>query len=183
MILAKIWAFFFDIIETVVVALALFVLVYLFAAQPHQVRGASMVPNFQNGEYILTDKITYRFREPKRGDVVIFRAPKNQELDYIKRIIGLPGERIRIEKGVLYVDDKRLDEPYLPQGALYAGTFLQEGQNIPIPESEYFVLGDNRNHSSDSREWGPIQKKDIIGRAFLRYWPINQIGLIPRPTY
>ena len=176
-------AFLFDIIETVVVALALFVVIYLFAAQPHQVRGASMVPNFQNGEYILTDKVTYRFREPHRGDVIIFRAPKNQELDYIKRIIGLPNEQIKIEKGSIYINNKRLEESYLPTGPIYAGTYLQEGQIINIPDHEYFVLGDNRNHSSDSREWGPVPQKDIIGKAFFRYWPMNQIGLIHTPNY
>lgn len=182
-IAVKIWAFLFEIIETVVVALALFVVIYLFLAQPHQVRGASMAPNFHNGEYILTDKITYKFRKPERGDVIIFRAPKNQELDYIKRIIALPGETVKVEKGSIFVNGKMIEEKYLPSGPISPGTFLQEGQGVTLEQDEYFVLGDNRNHSSDSREWGPITIKDIIGKAFLRYWPVDQIRFIVHPTY
>lgn len=179
----KLGSFLFEIVETVVVALAIFVVSYLTLVQPHQVRGASMVPNFQNGEYILTDKITYRLRNPQRGDVIIFRAPRNQELDYIKRIIGLPAERLMIEKGIIYIDGKPLEEGYLPSGPVSAGTFLQDGKEIYIPADEYFVLGDNRNHSSDSREWGTVPRKDIIGRAYLRYWPLNEVGLIKKPDY
>lgn len=179
----KIGVFLLDIVETVVIALAIFVVIYLFAAQPHQVRGASMQPNFQNGEYILTDKISYKFRNPERGEVVIFRAPKNQELDYIKRVVGLPGEHVKIEKGNIYINGKNLTESYLPHEPIFTGTFLQEGQENILGEGEFFVMGDNRNHSSDSRDWGPIIKDLIVGKAILRYWPVNEIGFINKPPY
>ena len=183
-ILKRFFSFLFDIIETVVLALAIFVVMYLFLFQPHQVKGASMEPNFYDGEYILTDKITYRFRPPKRGEVVIFKAPKNPDLDYIKRIIGLPGEKIKIENGGLYINGQRLYENYLPETTnISGGLFLPKGKEVKIPKNSYFVLGDNRSHSSDSREWGPVQKEDIIGRAFLRYWPPNRVGILPQAKY
>jgi len=176
----KIAAFFFDMIEVVVVALAIFVVVYLFLFQPHEVNGASMEPNFHNNEFILTDKISYRFRLPQRGDVIIFRAPKNRELDYIKRVIGLPGERVKIIDGSVYVNNQKLNEPYLSVGTVSnSGLFLPSNKEYLVLEDEYFVLGDNRTHSSDSREWGTVNRQDIVGKAWLRYWPPEVIGLIP----
>lgn len=169
-----------DFLETIVVALSIFVVVYLFLVQPHEVKGSSMEPNFHNNEYILTDKISYRFSEPKRGDVVIFKSPKNPEVDYIKRIIGLPSEQVKIQNGSVYINDKKLGEPYLEETTiLYPGSFMQEGIEITIPANEYFVFGDNRSHSSDSREFGPISRNLIIGRAFMRYWPLPKFGLLP----
>lgn len=183
-IFKKIASFFFDIIETIVLALAIFVVIYLFLFQPHQVKGASMEPNFHDKEYLLTDKISYRLRSPKRGEVVIFKAPKNPELDYIKRIIGLPGERIKIENGSVFINGQLLKEEYLPKNEVISGgLFLPKGKEIKIPKDSYFVLGDNRSHSSDSREWGPIKRENIIGRAFFRYWPPNRSGILPKAKY
>ncbi len=180
----KIAAFFFDIIEVVVVALAIFVVVYLFFFQPHQVKGASMDPNFHDNEYILTDKISYRFHTPQRGDVVIFRAPQNRELDYIKRVIGLPGEKVKVQGGEVFVNGQRLKESYLPANlTTNAGDFLRAGQDYQIPADNYIVFGDNRPHSSDSRAWGPVVKEDIIGKAWLRYWPPQDFGLLPQVSY
>lgn len=142
-----------------------------------------MEPNFYDGEYILTDKISYRFRLPKRGEVVIFKAPRNPELDYIKRIIGLPEERIKIESGKIFINGQELKENYIPKNEVSGGFFLAKGKEIKIPKDSYFVLGDNRSHSSDSREWGPIKKNEIVGRAFLRYWPPQRIGILPRVRY
>ncbi|OGG02928.1 signal peptidase I [Candidatus Gottesmanbacteria bacterium RBG_16_37_8] len=177
-------SFFFDFLETIVVALSVFVVIYLFIIQPHEVKGSSMEPSFKNNEYIITDKISYRFGSPQRGDVVIFKAPVNLEVDYIKRIIGLPGEKIMIAKGKVYVNDKLLSEPYLEEiTSLFPGGFVQDGVTIDIPEEHYFVMGDNRPHSSDSREFGPINHKLIIGKAIFRYWPINGLGLIPHISY
>lgn len=173
-----------DFLETIVVALSIFVVVYLFLVQPHEVKGSSMEPNFHNNEYILTDKISYRFTEPKRGEVVIFKSPKNPEVDYIKRIIGLPSEQVKIQNGSVYINDKKLGEPYLEETTiLYPGSFMQEGVEITIPSNEYFVFGDNRSHSSDSREFGPISRNLIIGRAFMRYWPLPKFGLLPAISY
>lgn len=181
-ILKKIGSFFLDIIQTVVVALSIFVIVYLFLFQPHQVKGNSMYPNFLNGEYLLTDKITYRLQEPKRGEVIVFVAPKNEDYEYIKRIIGLPGESIKIEEGVVFIDGKKLEEKYLPEDVkTRSGSFLKEGQTFSIPEEDqYFVIGDNRDHSSDSREWGTVPRENIIGRAWLCYWPFGKLGLVSR---
>lgn len=178
--LRKIVAFFLDILQTVVVAAAIFVVAYLFLFQPHQVIGNSMDPNFTDKEYILTDKVTYRFRPPQRGEVIIFKAPPDPEKEYIKRIIGLPGERIKISQDAVFINGQKLEEAYLaPNTFLAPGSFLREGGETTLPENNYFVLGDNRSHSSDSREWGFVPHDSIIGKAFLRYWPIPEIGLVP----
>lgn len=184
LILAKIGQYFLDLIETIVMALALFVVAYLFLFQPHQVKGNSMFPNYHDAEFVLSDKVTYRFSKPQRGDVIIFRSPQNKEQDYIKRVIALPNETIRIENGSVFINNQKLNEKYLPlEYFTSAGTFLLEAQEFTVPINEFFVLGDNRSHSSDSREFGPIKKEEIIGRAFLRYWPIPKIGLLPKVTY
>lgn len=182
-ILKKIASFFLDIIETIVVALAIFVVAYLFFFQPHQVKGASMEPNFHDEEYLLTDKISYRFHPPERGDVVIFRAPKNRELDYIKRVIGLPGEKIRFSNGTVFINDQKLREDYLGNVTTYSGSFLRPGVEFLVPVDEYVVLGDNRSHSSDSREWGTVNREDIIGKAWLRYWPPQSFGILAKVKY
>lgn len=176
--------FFFDFLETIVVALSIFVVVYLFILQPHEVKGNSMEPSFQNNEYIITDKISYRFKEPHRGDVIIFKAPVNPDVDYIKRIIALPGEQVMVQNGEVYVNNTRLIESYIDTlTPLFPGSTMQESTPITVPEGDYFVMGDNRSHSSDSREFGPIDKKLIIGRAVFRYWPLNSIGAIPEANY
>lgn len=184
MVVKKVVNFFFDFLETTVVALSIFVVFYLFLIQPHEIKGSSMEPSFHNSEYILTDKISYRFRDPERGDVIIFKAPTNQDVDYIKRIIGLPGDRVKIQAGVIYINGKKLKESYISDSTnLLPGNFLQEGIEIAVPERKLFVMGDNRQHSSDSREFGPIPMQSIIGRAFMRYWPITEFGLLPQVSY
>ncbi len=183
-ILKKIGAFFLDLIETVVIALAIFVIVYLFLVQPHQVKGKSMYPNFDDEDYLLTDKVSYKIGQPKRGDVVVFKAPENEKYDYIKRIIGVPGDTVSVAGGFIYINDKRLLEDYLPQEFVTrGGSFLREGQLVVVKDGEYFCVGDNRSHSSDSREWGMVPKENIIGRAWLRYWPPGKIGLIKGVGY
>jgi len=179
-IFKKIGTIFLDIVETVVIALAIFVIIYLFLFQPHQVRGSSMFPNFYDNDYLLTDKISYRLNIPKRGDVIIFKAPKNEEYDYIKRVVGLPGEKISInENNQVVLNNQIFDEPYLdPELKTFGGVFLEVGKTVTVPENQYFVLGDNRNHSSDSRDWGFVPKENIIGKAWLRYWPPKMMGII-----
>lgn len=174
----------FDFLQGIVVFLALLVMVYLFVMSPQEINGASMEPNFHNGEFILTNKVVYKLRNPKRGEVVIFKSPSNKEIDYIKRIIGLPGDTVKIYKNAFYVNGQKLDEPYLATDAyIFGGSFLQEGAEIVVPSGKYFVSGDNRPHSADSREFGPIAKEDFIGEAILRYWPLNKVGLIIPPAY
>lgn len=187
-ILKKIIAFFLDIIQTVVLALSIFVICYLFLFQPHQVKGSSMFPNFHDGDFLLTDKISYRFNDPVRGDVVVFKAPPSepcaeQECEYIKRVIALPGESVRVTAGSVYVNDKKMEEKELPEG-LYTrdGSFFRDGVTITLKENEYLLLGDNRPYSRDGREFGPIKRTAIIGKAWVRYWPANRIGFIKRPV-
>lgn len=173
-----------DALEPVVLAFAVFMMIYLFLFQPHKVDGNSMYPNFHNQEYILTDKVSFRRSEPHRGDVVVFHAPPPNDSDFIKRIVGLPGETIVIRGGYVYINGQRLPELYLPN-SLVTGekSFLREGVPYHIPPGYYMVFGDNRNFSSDSREWGPIARKAIVGKAWFRYWPADKMGLIPHQKY
>jgi signal peptidase I len=175
---------FFDFLQGIVVFMSVLVMVYLFIISPQEINGASMEPTYHNTELVLTNKIAYKLGEPKRGEVIIFKSPSNKEIDYIKRIIGLPGDRVKLSNNSFYVNDQKVEEPYLPEGIITSpGTFLHEDEEITVPEGEYFVSGDNRPHSSDSREFGPIPLKDIIGRVLLRYWPPNRAGIITFPTY
>jgi len=176
--------FLLDILQTVVLAIAIFLIAYLFLFQPHQVQGHSMDPNFDDGEYLLTDKLSYRFGEPKRGDVIVFSAPPTRRDDYIKRIIALPGEAISISNNEIYINQKLLDEKYLPQDFVTRpGAYLGADNPYTLKNDEYFVLGDNRDHSSDSRSFGPIRRKDIVGRAWFVYWPATNLGLVPQTSY
>lgn len=185
----SVWSTFIDIIETVVVAAAIFVVLYIFLVQPHQVKGESMEPNFYDSQYILTDKLTYRFSQPHRGDVIVFKAPPDPDVDFIKRIIGLPREKIEVKGGDVIIfnsDHKKgftLKEPYKIDGPTSGGSFLKEGQIFSIPENSYIVFGDNRTHSYDSRDWGVVHKNAIIGKAWLRYWPLSKISFIKSVTY
>lgn len=143
-----------------------------------------MEPNFHDGEYLLTDKVSYRIGEPERGDVVVFKAPPTYTDEFIKRIIGLPGEEIKIEGGHVYVNGRQLEEQYLPEGTrVLPGKFSTEGQTITVPEGSYYVLGDNRDHSLDSRNLGPIERQYITGRAWFIYWPVSEVGTVKSPTY
>ena len=188
-LMKKVGAFFLDLIQVIVLALSIFVVVYLFLFQPHQVKGNSMVPNFHNGELLLTNKISYRFGEPQRGDVIIFKAPPGEpcaeiECEYIKRIIGIPGDRVEVQGGKVYVNGQKLDEQYLPKEYITTqGNYLQENREQVIPEDSYLALGDNRSHSRDGREFGPVEKESIVGKAWLRYWPVNVLGFVSRPKY
>lgn len=174
----------FDFLQSIVVVLAIMVMIYLFVMSPQEISGASMEPNFHNGEYILTNKIEYKLKNPSRGDVVIFKSPLNKDIDYIKRIIALPGETVILKDSALWVNGKKVAEPYLaPDVYIFGGSYLREGVEVTVPDGQYFVVGDNRPHSSDSREFGPIAKEDFIGKALVRYWPFDQMGLVKSPSY
>ncbi len=181
-ILKFIGGFLFDFIETIATALVIFILTYLFLFQPHQVKGSSMEPNFHDKEYLLTNKITYRFNHLQRGDVIIFKAPVNKNYDYIKRIISLPGETISLKEGKIYINSEFLDESSYLSDLDYtsSGSFLKEAAELTVPENQYFVMGDNRSHSSDSRDWGYVVKENVVGKAWVRYWPPAVAGLIPK---
>lgn len=143
-----------------------------------------MYPTFFNKEFILTDKISYKTRAPARGDVVVFHAPEPFSSDFIKRIIGLPGETIMVSGGRVFVDGKVLAEPYLGEGVkTVEKSMLRDGVPYKIPEGRYMVFGDNRDFSSDSREWGSITKNSIVGKALITYWPVNRVRLIKHENY
>lgn len=187
--LRKIGGLFLDFIETIVIALSIFLVVYLFFMQPHQVNGESMVPNFESGEYLLTDKITYRMRNPERGEVVVFHAPPSAHCpegtgcDFIKRVLGLPGETVEVKQNSIYINSSPLREDYLPSNYKTLPGNFNRNRAIILGSHEYFVMGDNRSYSSDSRAWGPIVQGDIVGRAFFSYWPPETMGRIEKVSY
>lgn len=150
-----------------------------FVLQPFIVSGASMEPALEAHEYLVIDRISYRFEEPQRGDVAIFRYPLDPAFYFIKRIVGLPGEIVRMDAGEVFITDtsgieKKLDEPYRVLGSASHDTF-----SITLSEEEYFMLGDNRDESSDSRKWGPLSRRFIVGRALTRLFPFTEAELFP----
>lgn len=173
-----------DALQPVVLAFAVIMMVYLFLFQPHKVDGSSMYPNFTNGDYILTEKVTYYKGDIQRGDVVVFHAPPPNTADFIKRVIGLPGETIMVRGGKVYINGKEMQESYLSSSVFTSEkSFLREGVVYTIPPDYFMLFGDNRSYSSDSREFGPISRRAVVGRAALRYWPFTTTGLIPKPSY
>lgn len=131
-----------------------------------------MEPNLHEGQFVIVNRLAYRWDLPERGDIVVFRFPLNPDRRFIKRVIGLPGDTIAIQSGLVFVNDEQLNEPYLAVTPRYSGSWT-------ISENELFVLGDNRNNSSDSQNWGALPLENIIGKAFLIYWPPPEAGVIP----
>jgi len=182
-ILGSIGTFIYSFVETVVIALVIAVVLYLFIMTPHEVLGNSMHPTYKNGEYLMANKLVYRFGEPKRGDVIIFKYSDTQ--DFIKRIIGIPGDSIMVKDGRIYVNGNQLNESNYLEDTVYTsgGEYLAEGQTIAIGEDEYFVLGDNRPHSSDSRTFGPISENQVKGKAWIVYLPISEFRIVTHEEY
>ncbi len=178
--------FILEFVQSIVLALSVFVLLYLFVAQPNEVKGNSMLPNFVNGQYLLTDKLSYQMGDPQRGDVVVFKAPPSEpcavdECEYIKRVMGVPGDRVMVKEGQVYLNGAKLDQTFLPEDFVSdPGSFNQEGVEREVPEGQYLCFGDNRSHSRDGREFGPIDKKLIVGKAFFIYFPVNYMSLVPK---
>ena len=180
----RLGTFFLDVFEVIVFAVGVFFFIYLLVMRPHKIDGQSMMPNFPNNEFLLTEKVTYYVRDPQRGDVVVFTPPVSNLDEYIKRVVALPGEKIMLDGGKVYINGEILDESYIPDSFYTGGgNFLKEGQEYTVPEGEYFVLGDNRPNSSDSRSWGPITKKSMSGRAWVIYWPAKLAGSVEKPNY
>lgn len=178
-------SFFWEVVKMVILSLVIIVPIRYFLVQPFFVKGASMEETFQNGDYVLIDELTYRFREPQRGEAVVFRFPQDPHQFFIKRIIGLPGEEIRIRNNEIIIYNGKhpkgfiLDESaYLSKGQRTTGDF-----RLNIDENEYFVLGDNRMQSSDSRIWGAVNRRLITGKVFFRAWPFNQMGTFSEVQY
>ena len=172
-----------EVIETIVLTVLMF-LVIRFAVQNFNIEGHSMEPSLHDQELILVDKWTYLFHPPSRGDVIVFIAPPQPSQDYIKRVIGIPGDMITIQNTTVIVDGVPLKETYVDprnQGSTFEDRHIV---NMVVPPNDYFVLGDNRANSSDSRVWGFVPKQNIIGRAALVYWPLQQDndGFLPNVT-
>ncbi|OGH11517.1 MAG: signal peptidase I [Candidatus Levybacteria bacterium RIFCSPLOWO2_01_FULL_36_13] len=182
-VLRKIYGFLIDSVQTFLIAAAIFLVIYLFLFRPYEVKGDSMYPNFYDKEYVLTNLILLKFQAPKMGDVVVFKSPVEPEKDYIKRIIGLPGDSIYIKDGDVYLNGEMLNEgKYLNSSVkTHQGAFLQNDEQITVPENMYFVLGDNRDASSDSREWGFVKKDSLIGVSMFVYLPINKMRIVANP--
>lgn len=164
--------FMVDTVETILLALVLFLAINALSARV-RVENVSMKPTLQPGEFLLVNRVAYKLGEPSIGDIIVFHAPGNSELDYIKRIIALPGDEVRVSNGTVFVNDQALYEPYISESPDYSGSWQ-------VPPDEYFVLGDNRNNSSDSHLWGFVPREDIVGRALLIYWPISEFTLFNR---
>ena len=175
--------FIFEITKIVIVALLIVVPIRTFLFQPFFVKGQSMEPNFENGDYLIVDEISYRFRDPQRGEVVVFKYPGNPSQRYIKRIVGLPRETIEIKDNRVIIFNEKGRQVLDESKYLLPETITPGEIRITLSEDEYFVLGDNRLFSADSRRWGPLPKKNIIGRVFLRLWPLRAFAKFQIPAY
>lgn len=177
------FSFIWEITKIVIIVLVIVLPIRYFVFQPFFVKGQSMEPNFEDGDYLIVDELSYRLREPQRGEVIVLKYPNDISQRYIKRIIGLPGETIEIENGTVVIVSQEgsmvLDESnYLSTSVFTSGTI-----KLTLTGDEYFVLGDNRSASSDSRRWGALSEKDIIGRVLLRAWPLVALAKIEAPSY
>jgi len=165
-----------ELIETLVLTLVIFLLVR-FAAPNYRIEGFSMEPNFHDGQYLFVNRLVYLLRPPERGDVIVLIPPSNTARDYIKRVVGLPGEHVQIVDGRVLINGQPLPEPYpLNRGSYSYGP-------VTVGPDEYFVLGDNRDYSSDSHSWGMLSANEVIGKAWVTYWPPDMMGLVPTYTY
>ena len=180
----KFFSSFLEIVEIVVIAIVAVFLVRTFLVQPFLVSGTSMSPTFLNGDYVLVDELTYHLRPPERGEVIVFHDPEDYSTYFIKRIIGLPGERVTIASGTVTIYNTAhpsgfvLNEPYLP-----AGTVTSGDETFNLSSSSYLMLGDNRSVSYDSRSWGALPAKNIVGLVRVRLWPLNAMTFFEAPTY
>lgn len=167
---ADIKRFILDLLETLVLAVILFLVINAVSARV-RVDGFSMIPTLQDGEFILVNRLAYKFAEPKRGEIIVFRSPVVPDEDLIKRVIGLPGDTVEINDGNVYVNDTMLDEPYIAAEPIYSGKWQ-------VVDGYLFVLGDNRNDSSDSHSWGLVPMSNVVGRSILIYWPFDQWDIL-----
>ena len=181
----------FEIVETLVLTLIIFLVIQTFVAQPYKVQQQSMEHTLEPDQYVLVDKLTPRFDPYKRGDIVVFSPPpdwaREDDTPFIKRVIGLGGETVEIRDGQVFIDGTELEEPYLfaaaPDDPTQPTTVPGDEHRWVIPDGELFLMGDHRSNSADSRMFGPVETKQVIGRAWLRYWPIDVFGILPTPTY
>ncbi|HSM26364.1 MAG TPA: signal peptidase I [Anaerolineaceae bacterium] len=164
---SKLRSFLLEILQTLILALIFYFIIDSFFPRV-RVENISMKPTLQPGELLLVNKLAYKIGTPQHGDVIVFHYPGNPEEDYIKRLIGLPGDEVNVEGGLVYINGQPLDEPYISAPPSYRGVW-------EVPEDSFFVLGDNRNQSSDSHSWGFVPLENVVGKALIVYWPINEI--------
>mgnify|MGYP001612554070 CR=1 FL=1 len=181
--LAKVAMFFLELVKVAVLAGITIGFVRYFIFKPFYVEGQSMDPTFLEKEYLIIDEVSYRFKEPERGEVIVFKAPVTHDDYYLKRIIGLPGERVKVENNKVIIYNNANS-----QGAVMAEEYIAQAgtpgvTSVTLGPDEYFVMGDNRNASFDSRRFGPIKRDNIVGRTWLRGWPLNRITLFDSPDY
>ncbi|MDP2705279.1 MAG: signal peptidase I [Patescibacteria group bacterium] len=167
-----------ELVSFVVLSLLIIIPFRMFIAQPFVVSGASMDPTFKNGDYLIVDEISYRFGEPQRGEVLIFKYPKNPSQAFIKRIIGLPGETLEIQNGHVTVKNDAYPEG-LELSEEYVKYVQSSYMTVTLADDEYFVMGDNRAGSLDSRTWGPLKRSFFIGKPFVRLLPVGEVSLLP----
>ena len=180
----KIASFAWEIIKIFTIAAVIVFPIRYFLFQPFLVRGESMMPNFSEGDYLIVDEISYRFKDPARGEVVVFKYPDNLSQRFIKRVIGLPGETIEVEKNKITIYNEEKEEITLSEGYLFLNNFSgspAEEFKIILEENEYFLMGDHRLFSFDSRRFGPIKRNMIIGRVIIRAWPFSDFSFFESP--
>lgn len=182
-LLGSIGRFALELVEIVVISLAIILPIRYFLIQPFYVKGASMEPTFDDHEYLIIDELSYRFRAPVRGEVVVFRYPLDPRQYFIKRVVGLPGEKIRVsDSAVVIVNAENLDGFALDESEYLApGTITHGDRTIELGADEYFVLGDNRSASLDSRTFGPLPLKHVVGRVWIRGWPLDRAAIFSAP--
>lgn len=176
--------FVFELIKVMAISLAIIIPVRYFLIQPFYVKGASMEPNFYDHEYLIIDELSYRFRPPERGDIVVFRYPNDPKQFFIKRVIGLPGETVEIAGGQVKIyNDKHPNGAALDETGYLDQDFTATTRTVTLKNDEYFILGDNREASLDSRYFGPVKRSFIVGRVWLRGWPFDRWKVFEDPSY
>jgi signal peptidase I len=181
----KTFSFLWELAKIVIMALVIVIPIRYFLFQPFFVKGQSMEPNFENGDYLIIDELSYRIGTPHRGDVIVFKYPQDTTQRFIKRIIGLPGETVEISGGQIKIYKDKTQSPQILNEADYlSSSVLTLGDvNVTLGTNDFFVMGDNRPVSFDSRRWGTVPKEDIIGKVYFRAWPISAAEKIPQPAY
>ncbi len=181
--LTAVGRFFWEIIKAFLIALIIIVPIRYFLIQPFFVRGASMEPTFEDGEYLIIDQLSYHFRTPQRGEVIVFRYPNQPSQFFIKRIIGLPGETVTIADGKVMIQNSQHPAGVVLDESPYLSAEVRTGGQVTmtLAADQYFVMGDNRPASSDSRSWGPVPTKDVIGRVWLRAFPVDRLNVFSPP--
>lgn len=166
-----------EAVETLLLTVLIYFLIRTFLVENYRVEGHSMDPTLADNQFLMVSKLAYRLGEVQRGDIIVFRDPHGGKRKLIKRVIGLPGEVVEIRNGQVFINDRQLAEPYIAAPGRYSSA------PMPIPEGQYFVLGDNRNNSSDSHNWGTLLQDKLVGKAWVSYWPPRLWGVLPHETY